>query len=246
MVPRLTLTCACPAGFVIPHRLGPETRYDVDTLAMAYLILVRHGMSEYNKGGLWTGQTDVDLAPEGREEARRAGEAMRGLPIDIVHISTLRRTHQTFEEIKATLGLDIEHTSYAALNERDYGIHTGKHKAQVKEEIGEKEFHRVRRVWDAIVPGGENLRDVHARVAPYFESHVRPALRAGSNVLIVAHGNSLRALVKHLEGITDDEVQHLEIGYCDVHCYQFDEKGEVVGKTLRAVSGRSKSPIPGP
>ena len=203
---------------------------------MAYLILVRHGKSEWNKLGQWTGLTDVELADEGVLEARDAGAAIRDVPVHTVHTSALTRAKQTFEEIKRTLGWNIEPRAYPALNERDYGVYTGKNKWQVKEEIGEEEFQKLRRGWDTPVPEGESLKDVHTRVVPHYEDEVRPHLLAGRTVLIVAHGNSLRALVKHLENIPEDKIAELEIGTGEVYCYEFDKEGKIIDKTIRAAN----------
>lgn len=204
---------------------------------MAYLVLVRHGKSEWNKLGLWTGKTDVSLVEEGIEEARRAGEMINDIHIDAVHVSTLKRTHETFEEIKNVLGrTDLTPQAHHALNERDYGIHTGKNKWKVKEEIGEEMFQRIRRGWDEPIEGGETMKDVHDRIAPYFKSHMLPELLQGKNVLVVAHGNSLRALVKYLENLSDDGVSDLEYGTGEVYCYEFDTEGKIVGKTIRAAN----------
>ena len=203
---------------------------------MAYLVLVRHGKSEWNKLGLWTGKTDVSLAEEGLVEARAAGTAIKDIPIQSVHVSTLKRAHETFVEIHDALGLDLEPKRHAALNERDYGIYTGKNKWHVKEEVGEEAFQKMRRGWDVPIPGGETMKDVHDRVVPYYEARVLPEILAGENVLIVAHGNSLRALVKHLEHISDEKLSELEIGTGEVYCYRFDAKGNILGKEIRAAN----------
>src|SRR6185436_18317289 len=147
---------------------------------MSHLVLVRHGTSEWNKLGKWTGLTDVDLAPEGIEDARRMGEIIRDIEIHDVHVSKLKRAHQTLHEIKTVLGRhDLEGKADAALNERDYGVHTGKDKWQVRDELGEQAFHDIRRGWDAVVLEGENLKDVYARVIPYFEENILPHLKEG-------------------------------------------------------------------
>ena len=204
---------------------------------MAYLVLVRHGTSEWNKLGKWTGLTDVDLAPEGIEEAQRMGETIQDIQIHKAHVSKLKRAHQTLHEIKNVLKRhDLEANVHGALNERDYGVHTGKDKWQVRDELGEKAFHDIRRGWDTVVLEGENLKDVHGRVVPYYEEHIRPQLLASHNVLVVAHGNSLRALVKHLDNIADDKIHELEIGFGEVYCYEFDSKGNIIAKNIRATS----------
>ena len=204
---------------------------------MAYLVLVRHGTSEWNKLGKWTGLTDVDLAPEGIEEAQRMGETIQDIQIHKAHVSKLKRAHQTLHEIKNVLKRhDLEANVHGALNERDYGVHTGKDKWHVRDELGEKAFHDIRRGWDTVVLEGENLKDVHGRVVPYYEEHIRPQLLASHNVLVVAHGNSLRALVKHLDNIADDKIHELEIGFGEVYCYEFDSKGNIIAKNIRATS----------
>jgi 2,3-bisphosphoglycerate-dependent phosphoglycerate mutase len=204
---------------------------------MAYLVLVRHGKSEWNKLGKWTGRTDVGLVQEGIEEARRAAGAIRDIPIDCAFISSLRRTKETFAEICGVLGAqDVEATVSPSLNERDYGAYTGKNKWDVKEEIGEESFQKLRRGWDVPIPEGESLKDVSARVVPYYREHILPEIAAGKNVLVVAHGNSLRALVKYLEDIPDDKIADIEIGTGEVHCYEMDAEGNIVSKTVRATN----------
>ena len=204
---------------------------------MAKLILIRHGKSEWNKLGLWTGWTDVKLIGEGLIEARRAGEAIKDIPIDVVHISTLRRTRETWEEIQRTLKRkDIPTMESDALKERSYGIHTGKNKWDVKKEIGDEAFQRMRRGWDVPIPEGETMKNVHDRAVPYYERHILPELKAGKNVLIVGHGNTLRALVKYLERMNDEGVSDLEFGTGEVYVYDIDPKGSVVGKKIRAAN----------
>lgn len=208
---------------------------------MSHLFLVRHGKSEWNEKGLWTGWTDIDLNEQGVEEAKRAGEALEHLDIHVAHVSELKRAKQTLEHIKDTIKKVFTTKSHKALNERNYGIYTAKNKWQVKEEIGEEAFQKLRRGWDVPIPEGESLKDVHARVVPYFVEHVLPDLKNEKNTLIVAHGNSLRALAKHLENISDDAICDLEIGTGEVHCYLF-EGGEVKGKEIRA-SNKNKGKV---
>ncbi len=203
---------------------------------MAYLILIRHGKSEWNKLGLWTGWTDIGLAAEGIEEARQAGLAIKDLHIDRVHVSTLKRAYETWHEIKNLLGLPHEPIRHSALNERHYGIHTGKNKWKIKEEVGEEEFERMRRSWNHPIEGGETMKDVHDRIVPYYQNHILPELLAGQNVLVVGHGNNLRALVKHLEKLSDEEISKLEYGTGEVYCYKLNSAGEIMEKTIRAAN----------
>ncbi len=201
---------------------------------MAKLFLVRHGKSEWNKLGLWTGWTDVSLDEDGEKEAIRAGELLKDEKIDQVYTSELKRTHQTFEGIKKGSGkVDLTHKSHKALNERHYGIHTGKNKWQVKDEVGEEEFQRIRRGWDVKIPEGETLKDVHTRVMPYYEENIKKDLTDNKNVLVVAHGNTLRALIKHLDNLDEVQVCDVEVATGEVHCYEFDKDGEVLKKEIK-------------
>ena len=204
---------------------------------MAKLILVRHGKSEWNKLGKWTGWTDVGLAEEGMEEARRAGEAISDIKVDVVHISTLKRTHETWKEIQAESGrADLIPVVADALKERSYGVHTGKNKWQVKEEVGDEMFQKIRRSWDYPIPQGETMKDVHDRAVPYYESSILPELIAGKNVLVIGHGNTFRALVKYLERLSEDAISELEFGTGEVYIYDVDTTGRIVGKEIRAAN----------
>jgi 2,3-bisphosphoglycerate-dependent phosphoglycerate mutase len=204
---------------------------------MALLVLVRHGKSEWNTLGKWTGFTDVDLNAEGVDEARRAGEAVRDIHFDIAFVSDLKRAQETLSEMqKVFSGPGLKTVVDPAIKERDYGVYTGKNKWDVKKEVGEEKFQRIRRSWDEPIPGGEMMKDVYARVVPYYESHIVPELKAGKNVLVVAHGNSLRALVKYLEQLSNDELAALEFGTGEVYVYTIDASGAVTHKEIRAVN----------
>jgi len=213
-----------------------KTKQKTVKASFAHLVLVRHGKSEWNKLGLWTGWTDIGLAEEGIEEARQAGLAIKDFRIDSVHVSTLKRAHETWHEIKNVLALEHEPKRHAALNERHYGIHTGKNKWEVKKEVGDEEFQRIRRHWNHPIPEGETMKDVHDRVVPYFQQHILPELLEGKNVLVVGHGNNLRALVKHLENLSDDSISDLEYGTGEVYCYTFNGAGKIVAKEIRGMN----------
>lgn len=189
---------------------------------MAKLILVRHGESEWNGKGLWTGWTDIGLSQKGFDEARTTGKKLKGLPIDIAYISLLIRAKQTLDEIKNVLGIDVPTIADQSLNERNYGIYTGKNKFEIQKEVGDGQFKRIRRGWDVPIENGESLKDVYGRVIPYYQSEILPRLKEGKNVLIVAHGNSLRALVKYIENLSDQDVENLEIKTGEVRVFQVD------------------------
>ena len=207
---------------------------------MAKLILVRHGKSEWNKTGQWTGWTDIGLTDEGVAEAHRAADALKDITIHVAHVSELKRAKQTLSEIEKSLQKNFQTKSSKALNERHYGVYTGKNKWEVKKEIGDEKFHDLRRGWDVKIPEGESLKDVYNRVIPYFEKHIKPEIDSGKNVLVVAHGNSLRALVKHLEKISDTAICDVELGTGEAHCYTFAD-GTLTGKEVRAVNENKKT-----
>lgn len=203
-------------------------------LYMPVLVLVRHGKSVWNELGLWTGVVDVDLTDDGVREARTTGTLLSDISFHHLYTSNLYRAQRTLMElIEESGGNYHEATSDDALNERDYGDYTGKNKWQVKEMVGDDTFHRIRRSWDEPIPNGETLKDVHDRVVTYYESTIRPKLAEGKNVLIVAHGNSLRALAKHIENIPEENIAELEIGTGEAHCYTMDIDGTVWNKEVR-------------
>ena len=190
---------------------------------MAKLILVRHGESEWNAKGLWTGLTDIGLSEKGKEEAREAAKSLKNIRIDLAYTSVLIRANQTLEEIRKIVGLDnIIIVKDKALNEKDYGVFTGKNKWEVQKEYGEEKFRQIRRGWSYQIPNGESLKDVYNRTIPYYQKEILPKLKEGKNVLIVAHGNSLRALVKYLESISDKDVENLELATGEIYNYDPD------------------------
>lgn len=204
---------------------------------MSYLVLVRHGLSEYNKKGLWTGWTDIPLASEGIDEARKTGEELKGISFDYCYSSPLLRARQTLNEIKKILGIEhIKSIEHPALNERNYGIFTGKNKWQIKDQVGEEEFQKIRRSWDYPIENGESLKQVYEREIPYYQEEIEPKLKQGKNVIISSSGNDLRALVKYLENIPDDKISDLEVGTGEAVVYKIDENGRVVHKEVRGTN----------
>ena len=198
------------------------------------LIISRHSESEWNLTGQWTGFTDVNLTPKGHADAQVIGRMLSGYHFDGVYTSLLKRAQQTMFSI---LGENNSSNAPAItltdkINERDYGDMTGKNKWEVKDEIGEEAFNGIRRGWDYPVPGGETLKDVSARVIPFFESEMLPKLKVGENILMAAHGNSIRALVKYLDKVADEDVAQVEMGFGQVLVYDFDEDGEIVNREV--------------
>lgn len=206
---------------------------------MAYLVLVRHGQSEWNLLGQWTGLTDVSLTEDGRKEARRAASTLEDIDLHRAYTSKLQRAKHTLDEIVEHLDRkDIMRTEHDELNERDYGDLTGKNKWQVKEEHGEEKFNLWRRSWDHPVPGGETLKDVSERVLPFYERHILEDLKSGKNVIVAAHGNSLRALIKYLEGVADEESHTVEIMTGEVLVYEIDDAGKLIKKEVRLTNDK--------
>lgn len=199
---------------------------------MAYLVLVRHGESKWNKQGLWTGWTDIELDEKGKEVGRKDGELLKNINFNMSFTSKLKRAQQTLEEIKKVIG-DIPTEENFALNERNYGIFTGKNKWEIEKEVGEEEFLKIRRGWDVPIKDGETLKDVYERVVPYYEQDILPKIKKGENVLISAHGNSLRALVKFLENISDEQISSIELEVGEVYIYQMDENGKIISKEIK-------------
>lgn len=201
---------------------------------MAYLVLVRHGQSLWNKKGLWTGLTDISLSDEGKQEAVFSAHVLTDVPFNVAFTSTLKRAHETLTIILQTLDISIPITKDKALNERDYGDLTGKNKWKVKEQYGEEQFMKWRRGWDVPIPNGETLKDVYNRVVPYYQNAIEPLLLKGKNILLVAHGNSIRALIKYLEHIRDEEIPYVELGTGEIYVYRIDNHGNIEAKEMRA------------
>jgi 2,3-bisphosphoglycerate-dependent phosphoglycerate mutase len=200
----------------------------------ATLVLVRHGLSEYNEKGLWAGWTDTPLTEIGRQEAEAAGYEIKDIHFDFAYTSVLSRAIDTLEIIKKAIHQDfLPTTKEQALNERNYGDYAGKNKWEVKKELGEKEFQKLRRSWDFPIPNGESLKEVYERVIPYYRLEIEPKLMEGSSILLVSSGNALRALIKYLENIKDDKISELEIATGEVHVYKIDSGGKMVNKEIR-------------
>ncbi len=190
------------------------------------LVLVRHGQSEWNKKNLFTGWKDPKLTELGIEEAIKAGKLLKTkeMKFDIMFTSDLFRAQETGRLILENMNqLDIPVIKNQSLNERNYGDLAGLNKDDAREKWGEKQVHIWRRSFDIPPPGGESLKDTAERVLPYFHSEILPKAEEGLDVLVAAHGNSLRALVMELEGISSDEIVKLEIATGDPLTYELTE-----------------------
>ena len=195
------------------------------------LILVRHGQSEWNLKNLFTGWRNPGLTEKGIEEARATGKGLKaaGIEPDFYYTSALRRAQHTLDLMLEEMGIDnVTITRNIALNERDYGDLAGLNKDDAREKWGEEQVHVWRRSFDVPPPGGESLKDTAARTLPYYEGEILPLLKSGKTVLVAAHGNSLRALVMAIEGLTPDEILAREIGTGEPTIYKIGPDGKLV------------------
>lgn len=200
---------------------------------MSLLVIVRHGQSLWNKENKFTGWVDVDLAEKGIQEAERAGELLRNYTFDEAYSSVLMRANKTLDAILQVIGqTSIPVTKDQALNERMYGDLQGKDKDQMRAEYGEEQVHIWRRSYDVRPPGGESLADTADRVIPYYKQEIEPKLKAGKNIIIAAHGNSLRALMMYIEGLSKDEILEVEIPTGVPIVYRLDDQGKVQSKEV--------------
>lgn len=204
---------------------------------MSKLAMIRHGESEWNALGLWTGWNDVNLSKKGKREARKAAEALKDITFHHGITSDLKRAWHTLELVKNALDLkDLPTKRYADFKERHYGKYAGKNKWQIKKKIGEEKFLAIRRGWEEPIPEGETLKDVHKRVVAGYQKHITPQHAQGNNILFVAHGNSIRVLVKHLEGIPKEKLAEIKVATGEVLLYTFSKTGKVVAKEKRATN----------
>lgn len=200
------------------------------------LIIARHHESEWNKKGIWTGTRDVHLTPYGFLKSNEMGALLAGVRIDAAFASMQVRAIETLSCMLDMLGMHHVPAEYVhMLDERDYGDYTGKNKWEMKALLGEEAFERMRRDWEYPIPKGETLKMVYERVVPFYRSRVVPMLQDGRNVLIVSHGNALRALMIYLESIAHEDARDLEMLFGAVVLYHVDESGKMVDKEIRTV-----------
>lgn len=189
---------------------------------MSNLVLLRHGQSQWNLENRFTGWVDVPLSSLGEKEASEAGEKLKGTSFEMAFTSVLQRAIRTLEIVLSITGqTSLPVVRDVALNERHYGALQGKNKAQIGEEFGQEQLKIWRRSYDIPPPKdvtdlnpegiSESLKDTAARTLPYFESHILPEVHAGKNIIVAAHGNSLRSIVMMLDGLSEQEVLELNI-----------------------------------
>ena len=235
---------------------------------MSKLILTRHGQSVWNAENRFTGWVDVDLSEQGILEARKSGVLIKNLNIniDISYTSFLKRAIKTLSVILEENNLKLELNSSWEINERHYGSLTGLNKEETKKKIGEEQFKKYRRSWDIspppmsendknqslfsplnasipqdMIPFTESLKDTYNRVVPFFESKIKPDLQNNKNIIIAAHGNSLRALCKKLFNISNQKINELEIPTGNPLVIEFDQSLEV--KDIKYLDKSREKPI---
>ncbi len=209
---------------------------------MAKLVLVRHGQSQWNLENRFTGWVDVPLSPKGEEEAKRAGEKLKGMKFDKAYTSALKRAQNTLRFILEQIGqTSIPIEKDQALNERHYGALQGLNKKETADKYGDQQVHIWRRSYDVpppvdktdMNPDGisESLKDTAARTLPYFNAKIMADVKAGKNILVAAHGNSLRSIVMDLDKLTKEQVLELNIDTGAPIIYEIDSSGKILSKT---------------
>ena len=194
------------------------------------LVLVRHGESDWNKLNLFTGWKDPDLTEKGVAEAKKAGQLLKaqGVKFDLAYTSVLTRAQHTLRLILAELGqIGLETIQDQKLNERDDGDLSGHNKDDARKRWGEEQVLIWRRSYDVPPPGGESLKDTAVRVLPYYDAKIWPDVKSGKNVIVAAHGNSLRALIMKLEGLTPEQILKRELATGVPIVYRLNDDGSV-------------------
>lgn len=202
-------------------------------------IIARHHESEWNKLGKWTGRRDVHLTEYGKQKSFEMGLLIKDIHIDQAFDSTQVRSFETLTAMLQAMGqANAPITQSSAHNERDYGEYTGKNKWEMKKEFGEEKFNCIRREWNCPVPSGETLKMVYERVVPFYLNTILPLLKSGKNILLVSHGNAIRAIMKYIESVPDDRVKNIEMMFGAVVIYSIDNEGKMVVKETRMVESK--------
>jgi len=200
---------------------------------MGKLILIRHGESQWNLENRFTGWVDVDLTEKGRKDAFQAGLLLKEIKLDYAFTSVLKRAIETLDEVLAAAGqTNIPVVKDQALNERMYGDLQGLNKAECAQKFGDEQVHIWRRSYDIPPPGGESLYDTAQRTLPYFDKEILPMAASGKNVIVSAHGNSLRAIVMQLDRLSKEEVLKLNIPNAVSIIYEINPDSSVASKKI--------------
>jgi len=197
------------------------------------LVLVRHGQSQWNLENKFTGWEDVPLTEQGKKEAFQVGQCLKAMKFDIAFTSVLQRAWKTLQIILREIGQkELPVLRDKALNERHYGDLQGLDKAETAQKFGEEQVKIWRRSYDIAPPNGESLKDTAARTLPYFDAKIVPWLKQGKNVLVVAHGNSLRSIIMHLENLTKEQVTELDLETGNIRVYEMDKEMNILSSKI--------------
>ncbi|EIA07149.1 2,3-bisphosphoglycerate-dependent phosphoglycerate mutase [Flavobacterium frigoris] len=188
---------------------------------MSTLIILRHGQSTWNLENRFTGEVDIDLSPYGEAQAKQAGILLKNYNIKLAFTSVLKRAIRTLSIVLKEIDMGILVFKSKALNERNYGDLQGLNKTETENKFGAEQVHEWRRSFNARPPNGESLKDTFERTIPYFLKEIEPQLQANKNVLIVAHGNSLRAIMMYLEKISETEIAYITLATGIPRVYEF-------------------------
>ena len=209
------------------------------------LYLIRHGQSTYNLENRFTGWKNVDLTDLGINQAKEAAKLLKNQNFDIAFTSNLLRAQKTLKIILDEIGCDIKTIKNEALNERDYGDLVGQNKSEAADKFGEDQVQIWRRSFDTPPPNGESLKMTLERTLPYFNSKIRPLLQTGKNVILSAHGNSIRSIIMDLFQYSSEQILKTEVGWCEPIIYTFDSFGKIIDfKLIARESEPSKSNFP--
>ena len=208
------------------------------------LVLIRHGQSTYNEKNLFTGWEDVELTDQGIREAHEVAPLIQNLTFSYAFTSKLKRAQHTLDIILKDILQDFPVTEDTALNERDYGNLVGQNKAEAAEKYGAEQVQIWRRSYSTPPPDGESLEMTANRCIPYFKEKIEPLLEGNNNIIVSAHGNSIRSIVMHLHHLNSEQILQTEIGWCEPWIYTF-ENGEKIGfKITPRPSSNSQSYLP--
>jgi len=209
------------------------------------LVLVRHGLSVYNDQNRFTGWKDVDLNEQGISEAKQAVNLLKEINFDRAFTSKLKRASDTLNLILKGIGQeDTRVEKNLALNERDYGDLVGQNKAEAAKKFGDEQVQIWRRSYHIPPPGGESLEDTANRVIPYLNKEILPHVHNGKNIIVSAHGNSIRAIVMALKNFTPDQILKTEIGWCEPWIFEFNNKKLTNLEIIARPNAKSMSKLP--
>ncbi len=209
------------------------------------LVLVRHGLSVYNDQNRFTGWKNVDLNQQGRNEAKQAVKLLKSYKFDIAFTSDLIRAQETLDIIlKGLEQNNISIIKNLALNERDYGDLIGQNKTEAAEKFGKEQVHIWRRSFDTPPPGGESLKDTADRVIPYLKNEIMPHILEGKTIIVGAHGNSIRAIVMHLQNYNSEQILKTEIGWCEPWVFSFENENVTNLEIISRPGSKSMSRLP--